>query len=192
MNRTITAEDLGVKELTGAMRGAGKYMLNPAGRNLRSVWTIATQPFKGAHFATFPQKLAETCIKAGTSERGCCAKCGRPWERVVETERVPYPRKNGPGGRQALGDVSPTSCFRTNLGPVSQTLGWRPTCSCGETDTRPCLVLDPFSGAGTTGLVATKLGRDYIGIELNPAYNAMAKGRIENMLVTVNVACVGH
>jgi DNA modification methylase len=187
MNRTITAEDLGVKELTGAMRGAGKYMLNPAGRNLRSVWNIATQPFKGAHFATFPQKLAETCIKAGTSERGCCPTCGGPWERVVERDIVGYspsPRSNGNKDRNDSQDG------RTERS--SSTLGWRPTCSCGETDTRPCLVLDPFSGAGTTGLVATKLGRDYIGIELNPAYNAMAKGRIENMLVTVNVACVGH
>ena len=41
-----------------------------AGRNLRSVWTIATAPYPGAHFATFPPKLVEPCIKAGCPEGG--------------------------------------------------------------------------------------------------------------------------
>jgi hypothetical protein len=80
------------------------------GRNRRSVWTIATQPFKGAHFATFPPALIEPCILAG-SRRG---------------------------------------------------------------DT----VLDPFGGAGTTGLVADRLGRDAVLVELNPAYAEMARRRI--------------
>ena len=44
--------------------------------NLRNVWKIATHSFKEAHFATFPPKLVEPCIKAGTSEKGCCAECG--------------------------------------------------------------------------------------------------------------------
>ena len=55
-----------------------------SGRNLRNVWTIATAPYGEAHFATFPPALAERCIKAGTSERGCCGQCGKPWVRVVE------------------------------------------------------------------------------------------------------------
>ena len=55
-----------------------------AGRNLRSVWTIATQPYPGAHFATFPEALVEPCVKAGTSERGVCPECGAPWVREVE------------------------------------------------------------------------------------------------------------
>jgi site-specific DNA-cytosine methylase len=58
--------------------------MNPAGRNLRSVWTIATAPYPGAHFATFPPKLVEPCVKAGTSERGVCGECGAPWVREVE------------------------------------------------------------------------------------------------------------
>lgn len=82
-----------------------------AGRNKRSVWTIATQPFPEAHFATFPEELPATCIKAG--------------------------------------------------------------CPAGGT------VLDPFGGAGTTGLVADRLGRDAILIELNPEYAAMAERRIK-------------
>jgi DNA modification methylase len=80
-------------------------------RNARSVWTIATQPFKEAHFATFPPDLAERCIKAG--------------------------------------------------------------CPIGGT------VLDPFGGAGTTGLVADRLQRNAVLIELNPVYADIARRRIE-------------
>jgi len=54
------------------------------GRNIRTVWTIPTQPFPEAHFATFPELLVEPMVKAGTSERGNCPKCGAPWERIVE------------------------------------------------------------------------------------------------------------
>jgi DNA modification methylase len=81
------------------------------GRNLRTVWTVPTQPFSGAHFATMPPALVEPCVKAGA-----------------------------PAG---------------------------------------ALVLDPFAGAGTTGLVALRLGRRFLGIELNPAYAAMARRRVE-------------
>ena len=55
----------------------------PTAANLRNVWTIATHSFSDAHFATFPPKLVEPCIKAGTSEKGCCVACGSPWKRVV-------------------------------------------------------------------------------------------------------------
>ena len=79
-------------------------------RNKRTVWVIASQPYSKAHFATFPPKLIEPCILAGS----------------------------------AIEDT----------------------------------VLDPFAGAGTTGLVATQLGRSFLGIELNPEYAALARKRI--------------
>jgi DNA modification methylase len=82
----------------------------PLWRNKRSVWTVATQPFSEAHFATLPPELIEPCILAG------CPKGG--------------------------------------------------------------MVLDPFFGAGTTGLVADRLQRDCIGIELNPAYVEIAERRL--------------
>ena len=56
---------------------------NPAGANLRNVWSIPTESFPDAHFATFPTALVEPCIKAGTSERGCCAACGAPLVREI-------------------------------------------------------------------------------------------------------------
>ena len=82
-----------------------------AGRNRRTVWTIPSQPFKGAHFATFPEKLVEPCILAGCPEGG--------------------------------------------------------------------LVLDPFSGAATVGVVCQRLGRRFVGIELNPAYIRMSRQRLK-------------
>ena len=48
--------------------------------------SISTHSFSAAHFATFPPKLVEPCIKAGTSERGACASCGAPWRRVESSE----------------------------------------------------------------------------------------------------------
>ena len=90
--------------------GAGKIEQNPMGRNARNVWTIATQPYSGAHFATMSPDLAERCIKAGSK----------------------------PGDH----------------------------------------VLDPFGGAGTTGLVADRLGRHATLCELNPDYARLARERI--------------
>jgi len=57
---------------------------NPEGKNKRSVWTVPTHSYKGAHFATFPPKLITPCILAGTSDKGCCADCGSPYERTIE------------------------------------------------------------------------------------------------------------
>jgi len=84
-------------------------------RNRRSVWTVTTKPFKGAHFATFPPDLIEPCILAGSAK--------------------------------------------------------------GDT------VLDPFNGAGTTGLVAIKHGRSYIGIELNQNYLDITQRRIDGVQI---------
>lgn len=90
--------------------GRWDQAFHPSGRNRRSVWTVSTKPYKGAHFATFPPQLIEPCILAG--------------------------------------------------------------CPAGGT------VLDPFFGSGTTGAVAVQHGRQYLGIELNPEYIALAQERI--------------
>ena len=60
------------------------------------------------------------------------------------------------------------------------TLGFRPACTCPAADPVPCVVLDPFVGSGTTAAVATSLGRDAIGIDLNPKYLTMARARIRD------------
>ena len=137
-----------------------------AHRNIRTVWTITSKPYRGAHFATMPPELAERCIRAGTSERGVCPACGRPWVRVVTKETV-FEGGSGRAGRSAE-EVNTTGKWRNGgsvgnanlkLGPTvkSETLGWRSTCLCGR-DPVPATVLDPFAGSGTTLYVAAALG----------------------------------
>ena len=209
-------------------------------RSLRSVWTVATHPFSQAHFATFPPKLIEPCIKAGTSEKGQCEACGKPWVRVTERRRATYERTSDPTmltGRAGFNRPRPGLSERYVLGvpqpelarmlkdaangrttemekrygskwahwtrtdasgariptpedaadiyatlgvrvPFTDTAeGWEPQCSC-DAPAVPQVVLDPFNGAGTSGLVATRLDRRYIGLELNPDYAVMARNRI--------------
>jgi DNA modification methylase len=161
---------------------------NPAGRNIRTVWNIATQPFPDAHFAVahfavFPESLIRPCVLAGTSERGCCSRCGAPWTRVSERAFVPQ------------GDVSPTKLAKASAKGLDQsngwgatprgtttstTMGWTPSCDCADSEPVRCTVLDPFAGSGTTGLVADQSGRDAILLELNPAYCEMARRRIQH------------
>lgn len=95
----------------GAYGGQDGEQVHPGGRNKRNVWSIATHPYPDAHFATFPPKLAEPCVLAGS----------RP------------------------GDV----------------------------------VLDPFAGSGTVGVVCRWHGREFIGLELSPASAELARRRIE-------------
>ncbi len=59
-----------------------------ATRNKRSVWTIPTRSYSGAHFAVFPPDLIRPCLLAGTSAEGCCAECGTPHRRVIEKKRI--------------------------------------------------------------------------------------------------------
>ena len=73
--------------LTGISdRGEASMRQLQAGANLRNVWTIPTQGVSAAHFATFPERLVEPCILAGTSAEGACAKCGAPWARSGEAK----------------------------------------------------------------------------------------------------------
>lgn len=93
-----------------------------AARNKRSVWSVPTAPFAGAHFATFPPALVEPCVKAGCPAGG--------------------------------------------------------------------LVLDPFAGSGTVGVVARRLGRRFVGCELNPEYASMARARVREDAPLFNAPAV--
>lgn len=151
-------------------------------RNRRSVWTVTTKPFPEAHFAVFPLTIPMLCIQAGTSAQGGCVECGAPMERVVERDPKPEGRSE-PGVYTADAYRQPQGKVwgpRRNLGgnATTHTKGWQPTCDCNA-GTKPDTILDPFCGSGTTGVAATKLARDFIGIELNPDYAAMAERRIK-------------
>jgi DNA modification methylase len=143
-------------------------------RNIRSVWQITPKPFRGAHFATFPPALVERCVKAGTSERGCCPHCGKAWERVTKHSPMILRRS------ERTHSMGRTRSSGTMLEPPrSKTLGFRPACDCPAAAPVPCVVLDPFIGSGTTAAVAKALGRDCVGIDLNPKYLTMARARIK-------------
>lgn len=151
-------------------------------RNKRSVWTMATSPFPEAHFATFPPALPTQCILAGTSEHGCCSVCGRPLQRITETYTTMESNSGRSGKRpQGKGTHHARESHDIRMGPVvtSRTVGWESgCCRLFGSSVSPCVVLDPFSGAATTGLAAVRLGRRYIGIELNPEYIAIAERRL--------------
>lgn len=165
-----------------------------ANRNKRSVWRVTTQPYKGAHFATFPPKLVEPCILAGTSAKGCCAVCGAPWKRVIvkgppieewkqacgADRNGEYHGQNTKNYQQHKAQPASTVKARILAGMVERhTVDWKPTCKCVTiADPVPCVVLDPFGGSGTVAQVAKQHGRDAIYIDLNPEYLPLARKRI--------------
>jgi DNA modification methylase len=144
-------------------------------RNRRSVWTITTKPYSGAHFAVMPADLVEPCIKAGCPDQ-CCTMCGAGYERVTAKERTatrPGTATKVTGDCMTDGNRDPQRHVTT-----TQTLGWQPACDCAASGTIPGTVLDPFAGSGTTLAVAAELGRSGIGCELNPEYIELAEQRI--------------
>lgn len=150
-------------------------------RNMRNFWLLGPAPFREAHFATMPPKVVEPCILAGTSERGVCPTCGSPWSRQVKHSRT---RDGQPlDGSWSVNEggvrIGATGVGHWRDQTTTQLIGWSPTCSCNAGDPIPAMVLDPFGGAGTVGLVADRLGRDSILVELNPAYAEMARRRID-------------
>lgn len=112
-------EKYGDSEAEYTRSKSGNVYVPKPRKNKRDVWTVGTSGFRGAHFATFPEKLVRPCILAGSA----------------------------PGDR----------------------------------------VLDPFMGSGTTGVVAIKTGRDFVGIELNPEYARMSFDRINKLQEGVGI-----
>lgn len=138
------------------------------GRNARSVWTITTRPFRGAHFAVFPPEIPQRCISAGCPEH-VCRECGQPRRRIVKVER---PTFDDVAHRGRLSGQEMAARTRR------ETAGWT---DCGHNAYRPGIVLDPFAGSGTTLEVARRLGRHAVGIELNPAYAEIAAARLQQL-----------
>lgn len=151
--------------------------VDASSRNIRSVWTVATQPYAEAHFATFPEDLIKPCILAGCPSR-VCVGCGSPWERVTDKGEV-----TASGGKSTRyfdarrddRELKPSDHVMQTHSRV--TIGWQPTCKCGTTETRPGIVLDPFGGSCTTVKVSQDLGRRGVALDLKPEYLAMGKRR---------------
>jgi len=145
------------------------------GANARDVQVWAAEPLKERHYAAFPTALVSWCLRAGTSARGYCPRCGAPWARVVETNcGTADGRASYVDGLDGV-DLARTRARGHVYAGESITLGWRATCPHGELPPRPPLVLDPFAGSCRTGLAAARLGCDFIGIELNEDYARMGE-----------------
>lgn len=125
------------------------------------------------HYAAFPPALVERCLKASCPERACAA-CGAPWAPVVERTKVgSYHNHKADGLMYGLRqDGGPKPDYE-----IPKLLGLRPTCA-HDAAWVPGLALDPFSGTGTTGLVAGRLGMRYVGIELRAEYVELSRARI--------------
>jgi len=200
--------------------GAGKrtaYPLpNPVGRNIRSVWTIATQPYPGAHFATFPRALVEPCIKAGCPPAGKRCDCDEPiltplgsgptddptmlsgragmnrprhpdegTRAITRGDQREYARQLRESPQRAEMATEAGEAFahyirtdRSGARPIPPSLlaswmyrGWltQPV-PCAHPVEPPGVVLDPFAGSGTTGVVAQSLSRRAVLIDLNGEY----------------------
>lgn len=132
-----------------AMKAAGQEH-HPLGKNPGDVWSFSTANYRGAHFATFPEQLVERPLLSTCPVRVCLG-CELPWRRT----------RRWRDGRWLV------------IGPLAR------FCGCADaTGWRPGIVLDPFMGAGTVALVAERYGRDWLGIELNPAYAELAAERL--------------
>src|SRR5690554_1460050 len=122
-NRAIFHKGDGTTPTGAATRDLSK-------RNKRTVWTVSTKPFKGAHFAVFPPDLIEPCILAGSPEKAC-PHCGAPWRREVEREPQFKTRLDAIGrrtGKALDSDYRGIGCYRAKFE------GWKPTCQCENND----------------------------------------------------------
>lgn len=144
---------------------------HPLGKNPGDVWAIPTHGFHGAHFATFPEQLVVRPLLATCPER-ICLRCGEPWQHQVTAERVSISGKSRP--KPIDPNVFRFKAYWNTVRSVGELI----PCGCGA-PTKPGVVLDPFFGSGTVGVVAEHLHRDWVGIELNPEYAELARTRVE-------------
>jgi len=132
-----------------------------------------------SHYAAFPEHLVELMVKIGTSAGGCCGTCGAPWAPVVAREVGPdrAGRVQGRGAEKAdeAHGTDGRSGDRRTI--ATRAFSYRRTCA-HDAPARPCVVLDPFAGSGTTGVVAARLGREFVGIDASAAYCRVAEARI--------------
>ena len=152
-------------------------------KNKRSVWTVSTKSFKGAHFATFPMDLIEPCVLAGCPEQ-ICVECSEPYKRMTSRNSNPLEvddstlNRYGNGKAGVHRKVGGQYQKWLNENPLI-TVGWEKQCDCETNETKAGTVLDPFAGSGTTGIVAVNNKRNACLIDLSSEYIEIAKKRIK-------------
>lgn len=139
----------------GKLKASGRVG-HANGKNPGDVWTLPTATDRRGHQATFPSALIERPILATCPEQ-ICVQCDRAWIRPTRIKS----RRTNEGMRHVreVGALRRCECFAP---------------------ARPGVVLDPFMGTGTTALVAERLRRDWLGIELNPIFTKLAEDRLRS------------
>ena len=177
----------------GVTDGGGRERIlasHPAGAPPLDYWEISTQPYKGSHYATFPEALLERPILSMVP-RTVCLTCGEPSRRIVgevsyartDTDNVPARLSMLDGTRVAdmVNQHTQSNGANTSVIRQAETVGWT---DCGHDNNRTGIVLDPFGGSGTTGVVAQGHGRDAILIDLDERNAELARDRV-GMFLTV-------
>lgn len=191
--------DAGVQNPSDTKRRVQLAMAAGAGRNLRNVWLIGKGAgTRAAHFATFSPALVAPMVQLGTSDKGCCPDCGAQLVRQVMREAVPDAvQAKFEASRAATAASTGRTDGHTGSKPnyVRRVIGtsWAAGCGCQFVDGVPSTVMDPFSGSATTGVVAGRMGRSYIGIDVSEPYTrdiaavALPHARIEVIVGTGHV-----
>jgi len=149
---------------------------NPAGAPPLDWWEVPTQPYRGAHYATWPPALCVRPIES-MCPREVCRTCGEPRRRLTEAAHDVAEQRP----RRAAGMAAGSNASRADRGAggflptQTRTVGWS---DCGHDDYRRGVVLDPFAGSGTTLAVATGHGRDAVGIDLDERNADLARERV--------------
>lgn len=161
---------------------------NPGGAPPLDWWKISTKPYKGSHYAAYPEALCDIPIRS-MCPRSVCTTCGQPRRRIIgpatyvdnagrpASMDMSRDRLGDPAARQFAPSGQDNSAHR-----ITETLGWT---DCGHDTWRPGLVLDPFAGSGTTLAVALGLGRRSIGIDLDERNVELAMDRVGPLLLDV-------
>lgn len=174
-------------------RGSDDQWQPQATRNMRNFWLLGPEPFADAHFAVFPSEIPRRAIRAGTSERGECAECGKAWVRCVERAGSTWEARKAAGEPMRAG-AHPEARYTTSKihGKDPEWLAsraivaesWAPQCACPPgTPTRPQLILDPFLGSGTVAEVAHEEGRRWIGFDLDERARQWTADRLAKLPV---------
>lgn len=175
---------------TGAVMGdrvSQRPRQDAAGRNLWNwwevpldvpsdqFWKLTSSPSKLIHLAVFPPEIPRRIIRLASPEHGSCSRCLQPWVRTTEVVGTVQTR-NGKTNRLSV-EYGGIHRERTHQNVVNTT-GWKQACRCDGAEPIQAIILDPFSGVATTGLVARQLDRRFMGIELNPEFSAVGRKRI--------------
>jgi len=167
--------DLSYKLATGQLRG-----VNSQGRMMRTVWSISHKGFPGQHYATFPEELVEIVLELGCPEK-VCTKCGKPRQKIFKKTGNLVGQKKDSTSKTGLHiNVSESSSLLTKKMQETVFTGYT-DCGCNA-GYKPGIVLDPFIGSGTTGIVALKKNRNFIGIDINKEYCKIAENRLKGWL----------